>query len=148
MIEKFFKIYTLSWLLLFQQILASEVLFLENRGSAVTDFRNTRNRMNALGLAVTNTRPPNGANRNRIRELAQSIRQNSLSLSRTPFSPTAQDIEKLNSARVAFNELVRLTTSDHLQQIYSYANGHLRNDSILVSAQEGPEVISNQIPGL
>lgn len=149
MSTKLIKIFLLSWILFYQQAFANQVFFLENRGDAVREYRATRIRMNALGLGISNTPIPNGvANRSRLRELRDTIRDNARSLSRSVWSPSARDIEKINQVRRDFAEFRSLASEEHVQRVLENAQSNLGSDSLMVEARpDTSEVLtSNQVP--
>ena len=146
-ISKIIKIFLLSWIFFYQQVFAEQVFFLENRGSVVSDYRETRRRMDALGLGVSNTRVPSGPNRQRLRELRERILQNARSLTHSVWSPTARDIEKINQVRRDFGEFQSLASDEHLQGVFDYASRMLGGDSLMVPDRSlESSAASNQIP--
>jgi hypothetical protein len=103
---KTFKIFLFCWLFIFQQVLATQSLFLENRGAAVQHYSQYRAHTVTLSMTLNNNQSRlNGhPSRREARDLVAAIDREARGLSNSHHA-SAADLERFNNIRQHLSQL-------------------------------------------
>ncbi len=103
---KSFKIFFFSWLFIFQQVFATQSLFLENRGAAVHHYRQYRAHAVALSMTLNNNQPllRGHPSRREARDLVAAIARDAGALSNSHHVSPA-DLQRFNNIRQHLSQL-------------------------------------------
>ncbi|MCF8059311.1 MAG: hypothetical protein K9K67_08445 [Bacteriovoracaceae bacterium] len=112
---KLIEILFLSWLFIFQQVFATQSLFLDNRGAGVHHYRQYRDHVMALSMTLNNNQSRlNGhPSRREARDLIEIIHSEAFALS-TRRHAGPRDLERLNNIRQHLSQL-RATVPDFVE---------------------------------
>ncbi|MCR9203415.1 MAG: hypothetical protein NXH75_02485 [Halobacteriovoraceae bacterium] len=122
---KIFKVFFFSWLFIFQQVSASQSLFLDNRGAAVQHYRLYRGYAEALSTTLNNNQPllRGHPNQTQARSLVNQIDDLVDELGRGR-RPGADDLDVLNRIRLALSQLDEMTPEFVEGAIANPVNNH------------------------